>query len=129
MYGRLIGLLLLTLTGCSGAGAEGWPAELVGRYDCGDGLGYNLHLELAQDGTYTCRWTGCLGQYGSAAGTWRGSLKEIVFRPDVQDGSLTGYLWDARPGRGPEDVWHLITNQGDRMDRRPPAESSERGAR
>lgn len=43
---------------------------LSGTYYQGDGLGYNLHLELKSDGQFECRWTGCLGEYGATQGAW-----------------------------------------------------------
>jgi len=42
----------------------------VGSYYQGDGLGYNLHLTLKNDGSFTCQWSGCLGDYGATSGTW-----------------------------------------------------------
>ena len=44
--------------------------ELVGTYYFGDGLGVNQELVLRPDGTFSCQWTGCLGDYGSTTGTW-----------------------------------------------------------
>lgn len=42
----------------------------VGDYYQGDGLGYNLHLTLKPDGSFSCQWSGCMGDYGSTSGTW-----------------------------------------------------------
>jgi hypothetical protein len=46
------------------------PSRLAGEYYVGDGAGYNLHLDLKAGGQYECTWTGCLGVYGTASGTW-----------------------------------------------------------
>jgi hypothetical protein len=45
-------------------------SRLVGRYFTGDGTGFNLKLDLRADGSFDLTWTGCLGVYGTASGTW-----------------------------------------------------------
>jgi hypothetical protein len=44
--------------------------RFVGSYRVGDGLGYNLHLELKDARQFECKWHGCLGEYGAASGRW-----------------------------------------------------------
>jgi hypothetical protein len=46
------------------------PGQLIGRYYVGDGTGFNLLLTLRIDATFDLTWTGCLGVYGTAKGTW-----------------------------------------------------------
>jgi len=53
-------------------------SELPGAYYRGDGLGYNISLDLNQDQSYLAIWSGCLGEYGRSAGTW--SLEQGVVR-------------------------------------------------
>jgi hypothetical protein len=59
---------------------------LVGRYYDGDGLGVNLNLSLRGDGTYSCSWTGCLGDYGSTQGNWGRLGDTIHISPTKLDG-------------------------------------------
>jgi hypothetical protein len=64
-------------------------AQLSGRltvadvrlYYRGDGLGENLNLTLLSGGHYVLTWSGCLGWYGAAAGTWRVSEKRLKLQP------------------------------------------------
>ena len=51
--------------------------QLIGTYYRGDGTGYNLALTLKSTGQFNCRWTGCLGVYGSSTGTWKVDGDEI----------------------------------------------------
>lgn len=60
--------------------------ELAGAYYRGDGLGFNLHLELLTDGTFQCVWTGCLGVYGNCSGTWQQSDDRIEIKTTSADG-------------------------------------------
>lgn len=77
-----VSLLLLSL-GCNPP-----SEELVGRYFQGDGLGYNLELNLRADGTFTCEWTGCLGHYGSTSGTWLPSKDMIELDAEHASGTF-----------------------------------------
>lgn len=51
---------------------------LVGRFYDGDGMAVNRNLYLRNDGTYYCKWTGCLGDYGSSVGEW-GRIGSTVY--------------------------------------------------
>ena len=47
------------------------PKDVAGQYFLGDGLGLNCSLLLTRDGRFKYVWTGCLGEYGRAKGTWK----------------------------------------------------------
>jgi hypothetical protein len=68
------------------------PAELVGKYYQGDGLGFNLRLTLAKDGNFDCRWTGCLGDYGKCSGKWWKKDERLVLRTKSKEG-----MFEDRP--------------------------------
>lgn len=59
---------------------------IAGSYYRGDGLGLNLHLTLAENGTFRCNWTGCLGDYGNTTGTWSQAKNRIVIETAKVDG-------------------------------------------
>ena len=65
---------------------------MPGTYYKGDGLGENISLELKDDGTYSAQWHGCLGNYGSASGTWRLSGNDVELSPNSETEMLVGYL-------------------------------------
>jgi hypothetical protein len=76
--------------------ADGEPDRaLAAEYSCGDGLGYNLVLTLLDDGTFTCKWTGCLGDYGAAKGLWSRSADRVTFVSREATGMLQNYLRGA----------------------------------
>jgi len=52
--------------------------EIAGSYYQGDGLGFNLSLEITASGTFTYEWRGCLGIYDQAQGRVTRSGDEIV---------------------------------------------------
>jgi hypothetical protein len=56
-------------------------AKFAGTYYNGDGLGVNINLKLAPDGSYTADWHGCLGLYGEASGNWRVAGKTLILSP------------------------------------------------
>ncbi len=95
-------LLLLTLalsTALRAAepekGVPDAPADakmLAGSYYCGDGTGYNLTLNLKDDGTYTAEWRGCLGKYGEASGAWKLADKRIELTPAEEKEMMKGHL-------------------------------------
>ena len=68
---------------------------LVADYYAGDGLGYNLVMSLHDDGTFTCKWTGCLGDYGNATGVWSRSADRVSFVNRQATGMLENYLRGA----------------------------------
>jgi hypothetical protein len=76
--------------------ADGVPdGGLVAEYYGGDGLGYNLVLSLREDGSFSCKWTGCLGDYGNASGVWSRSADRVSFVSRRATGMLEGYLRGA----------------------------------
>ena len=71
--------------------------ELVGeRWYRGDGLGYNLTLTLADNGTYEAKWTGCFGTYGRARGMWVDQGFEIALAAEYEEGTMVGHLRSLR---------------------------------
>ena len=70
-------------------------SQLLGDYDLGDGLGYNLSLSLKDGGKFECQWTGCLGVYGACSGTW--SIRETGLKllPDKANGMLKNRPMDG----------------------------------
>ena len=68
---------------------------LVAEYYAGDGLGYNLAMSLHEDGTFSCKWTGCLGDYGNASGVWSRSADRLSFVSRQATGMLEKYLRGA----------------------------------
>ena len=64
----------------------------VGSYYRGDGLGYNILLDLSHDGSYGAEWHGCLGLYGTARGSWSVSGEQILLSPSKEKDMLEGHL-------------------------------------
>jgi hypothetical protein len=56
-------------------------AKFAGNYYNGDGLGVNISLTLAPDGSYAATWHGCLGLYGEGSGNWRITGKTLTLSP------------------------------------------------
>lgn len=79
----LLSFAITLVTGCdrSGPARSITPAEraFVGNWYCGDGRGFNVNFILADDGRYKADWSGCLGSYGKARGTWSLVSTQIVF--------------------------------------------------
>ena len=68
------------------------PDALSGSYYRGDGLGYNIDLDLHADGSYDAEWRGCLGIYGTASGCWSSDGEHIVLNPRIETDKMQGYL-------------------------------------
>ena len=92
-------------------------ADLAGNYYFGDGLGVNQRLTLREDGTFHCDWSGCLGDYGSASGTWeRGEL--LYVSTSTADGmflrspieNMTILVHDGKP-HFLEDGWRSFIDE------------------
>ena len=64
----------------------------AGTYYRGDGLGYNVTVNLKPDARYTAQWRGCLGVYGTARGTWALDGQRIVFSPSKETDMMRGHL-------------------------------------
>jgi len=98
-------------------GVSDRPADaktLAGRYYRGDGKGYNVHLTLEAEGTYTAEWHGCLGTYGKAAGDWKLLGTQLAFTPSKETDMMRSHLrgLDVLKFRG---HWiFLSTNKSDR---------------
>lgn len=82
-------------------------SELVGRYYQGDGLGFNVHLNLFDEGTYSVIWDGCLGEYGEVEGTWALHDRFIDLVPSSESGMVGGQLRKLETLRF-EDAWILV---------------------
>ena len=65
------------------------PGEVWER---GDGLGYNMSLNLGRNGKYVARWTGCFGEYGRSEGTWSEVDGGIDLRASHEEGMIMGHL-------------------------------------
>ncbi|MCG6116960.1 MAG: hypothetical protein MEQ07_02035 [Aquimonas sp.] len=88
-----LALALPFLGGCArDATVRASPEQLVGRYYSGDGLGYNVWVQLAADGSYSADWHGCLGVYGEASGQWQAEGDQVVFLPEQENELLVGHL-------------------------------------
>jgi hypothetical protein len=66
--------------------------SVVGSYYRGDGTGYNIYLDLLTNGTYAAKWRGCLGEYGTARGTWTTGDGKVVLSPLEEMDMLKGHL-------------------------------------
>ena len=64
------------------------PEHVAGAYYTGDGLGYNLYLELTTNGQFNCTWRGCLGIYGTSTGTWTVVANRITLKPTEETDML-----------------------------------------
>ena len=64
----------------------------AGSYYRGDGLGYNISLDLKPDGSYDAQWHGCLGLYGTARGSWAVSSDHILLSPSKERDMMKGHL-------------------------------------
>jgi hypothetical protein len=84
--------------------------ELVADYYSGDGLGCNITLSLREDGNFSAKWTGCLGEYGNASGRWGRSGDRVMFVNRESRGMLDNYLRGATVVRG-EDSPALVLDQ------------------
>src|SRR4051812_26428078 len=86
---RLLSILLLSALVCTAANET---AAVAVRWYCGDGLGYNIYLELRPTGTYEATWHGCFGKYGTAKGKWREEAAQIVLTPSEEKDMMKGHL-------------------------------------
>lgn len=68
-------------------GAAPQRSAAAGEYYRGDGLGVNWSLHLHDDHTFAFVWTGCVGRYGEAGGTWRDQRNTVHLTPTTVSGS------------------------------------------
>ena len=66
--------------------------SVVGDYYRGDGTGYNIYLTLKENGDYSAKWRGCLGEYGTASGKWSLNDKTIALSPTKEERMMQGHL-------------------------------------
>jgi len=66
--------------------------SLVGDWYRGDGLGYNVTLSLKAKGNFEAVWTGCVGEYGRAEGTWIIDQGAVALKPVTEAGTMVNYL-------------------------------------
>ena len=100
-------------------------SAVVGSYYRGDGLGFNLSLTLARDGTFRCKWTGCLGVYGNTAGTWLREGDRIVTRTAQADGMFEGDpLGDLEVVQNEGETLLIQTNDRDFFEKWGPSRYS-----
>jgi hypothetical protein len=78
--------------------------QLVGRWYRGDGTGYNIHLILKGNLTYSAEWTGCLGTYGKAHGKWALDKGVISFTPAEETDMMKGHLKSLEVIREAHDI-------------------------
>ncbi len=77
------------------------PGEgLTGKWYRGDGLGMNISLVLSTGGSYEAVWSGCLGEYGSARGSWvveadKTGVRHVRFSALEEKGTMAGELTDV----------------------------------
>jgi hypothetical protein len=82
-------------------------ADVAGEYYQGDGLGVNCTLKLAKEGTFSFRWTGCLGEYDRNHGTAKITNGHLILkpaRPNVREG-FQGMATDLVPIKWKERVY------------------------
>jgi hypothetical protein len=79
-------LVLVIAFLASAAAAGGRPID--GCWYSGDGTGVNLTLALQGGGTYKLTWTGCLGVYGTAKGTWKEDGGTLSLSPSEETDML-----------------------------------------
>ena len=89
----------------------------------GDGLGYNVLLNLGSNGRYRARWTRCLGEYGWSEGTWSQNDDEVALTPSHEEGMMRGHLRHLQrvernglvglvPSDEPGDVRRFVNKEG-----------------
>lgn len=92
--------LLAALMCCLSAGCISTDSKVgrsnrrhfAGNWYRGDGTGYNVTLTLKKDGTYDAVWVGCLGTYGTAAGSWEATPEQITLTPKSETGMMENHL-------------------------------------
>ena len=80
---QLIIIILLATLATAPVYAE---TNVTGRFYHGDGLVKNVAIEIGTNGSYSAKWTDCLGVCGSATGTWSQSGTVLTLVPSVESG-------------------------------------------
>lgn len=89
-------------------------SSVSGSYYRGDGLGYNISLDLKPDGHYDAVWHGCLGRYGSSHGRWSTDGAAVNFMPGNETGMLTDHLRSLTIVRADDSMVLVLTDPEDR---------------
>jgi hypothetical protein len=104
---------LIALLCCACSTVAPTQQNLAGSYYRGDKLGYNVYLQLAPSGTYTARWEGCLGLYGTARGSWTLRDQLIVFHPAEETGMMKKHLRQLHVVRQPLGAFAFVPDLHD----------------
>jgi hypothetical protein len=95
-------LLFILLFVCSparaGDNANSSISDLVGTYYWGDGLGFNMTLNIEADGRFSFKWTGCLGTYAQSQGTATCENGTVALKPETKSKDLPSVLLPIRWG-------------------------------
>ena len=110
---RCVITFLLSLTFTLLVRAKDETPQLSGSYYCGDHLGYNVTLNLSTAGKYDARWDGCLGEYGTAEGSWRMSGTKLILTPAKETGLMMGHLTILKV-RKKEGQFTFLSEEDDR---------------
>ncbi len=91
-----LAILLLIFSGAISSAAPRVDSAVAKRLDGewyrGDGKGYNVTITLSKDRGYSAVYTGCLGIYGTARGTWRVQRGSVAFTPTEERGTMRKHL-------------------------------------
>jgi hypothetical protein len=66
-------------------------AQFAGTYYEGDGLGVQIRLTLADDGSFVGTWDGCMGRYGDSDGNWSVSGETLTLSPHRETDKMKNY--------------------------------------
>jgi hypothetical protein len=99
-------------------------SELPGTYYRGDGLGYNISLDLEQDQTYSAVLSGCLGEYGRSSGSWSLDEGRISFRPTEESTEMKRHLPNLVVGYQGETLFLFPDSNDDSFQKYGPSRSS-----
>ncbi|MHC4837215.1 MAG: hypothetical protein ACYTF3_03385 [Planctomycetota bacterium] len=120
-------LPLLLLAGCQTAAeptnpilseAVALPAGYAVEYYSGDGLGWNLRLDLREGGRFSCSWHGCVaGSSMVVEGAWSRDGETFLFTPTAaaREAFFTRYF-DGKTARLASADGHSILIFADQED-------------
>jgi hypothetical protein len=99
-------------------------SELPGAYYRGDGLGYNIALDLNQDQSYLAIWGGCLGEYGRSTGTWSLEEGRVLLSPTEESDSMNRQFEELHVGYQNEVLFLFPNSDNDSFKKYGPSRSS-----
>ncbi len=99
-------------------------SELPGAYYRGDGLGYNLSLDLNQDQSYLAILSGCLGEYGRSTGIWSLEEGRVLLSPIEESDSMRRHLKELHVGYQKEVLFLFPNPDSDSFKQYGPSRSS-----